>query len=283
MRFSLFFFSGKWPDGRGDHYRLFRDSVRYADEHDFEAVWTPERHFHAFGGLYPNPSVASAAIAAITQRVAIRAGSCVSPLHHPIRIAEEWALVDNLSRGRVGVSFASGWQPDDFVLRPENHAQAKQVMLDDIERVRRLWRGEKLRFPGPKGEVEVRTLPRPVQPELPVWVTSAGNPETFRQAGEIGAFVLTHLLGQTTLLAVGPIATEIAERFERVGLAAHRAILARFRRPAQNRNFCAFQRREISSRASARAILAGSAPKLHGSSAELRLLAHPPRPVPPPH
>ncbi len=195
--FSLFYFASDEGENAADKYRLLLDGSRFADTHGFAAVWTPERHFHAFGGLYPNPSVASAAIAAITQRVAIRAGSCVSPLHHPIRIAEEWALVDNLSQGRVGISFASGWQPDDFVLRPENHAQAKQVMLDDIDRVRRLWRGEKLTFPGPRGDVEVRTLPRPIQPELPVWLTSAGNPETFRLAGEIGANVLTHLLGQT--------------------------------------------------------------------------------------
>ncbi len=195
--FSLFYFASDEGEHAADKYRLLLDGSRFADTHGFAAIWTPERHFHAFGGLYPNPSVASAAIAAITQRVKIRAGSCVSPLHHPIRIAEEWALVDNLSHGRVGISFASGWQPDDFVLRPENHAQAKQVMLDDIDRVRRLWRGEKLTFPGPRGDVEVRTLPRPVQAELPVWVTSAGNPETFRLAGEIGAHVLTHLLGQT--------------------------------------------------------------------------------------
>ena len=57
-------------------------------------------------------------------------------------------------------------------------------MFRGIETVRRLWRGEAVRFPGPdEKEVEVRTLPRPVQAELPVWVTAAGNPETFRRAG----------------------------------------------------------------------------------------------------
>ena len=57
-------------------------------------------------------------------------------------------------------------------------------MFRGIETVRRLWRGETVRFPGPdQKEVEVRTLPRPVQAELPVWVTVAGNPETFRRAG----------------------------------------------------------------------------------------------------
>ena len=147
-------------------------------------MWTPERHFHAFGGLYPNPAVTSAALASITQSIGLRAGSCVSPLHHPIRIAEEWSVVDNISGGRVGISFASGWQPNDFVLQPEHYADRQDTMFRGIEIVRRLWRGEAVRFPGPdQKEVEVRTLPRPVQAELPVWVTVAGNPETFRRAG----------------------------------------------------------------------------------------------------
>lgn len=61
-----------------------------------------------------------AAVAAVTQKIDVRAGSCVLPLHHPARIAEEWAVVDNLSGGRAGLAFASGWMPEDFVLRPEN-------------------------------------------------------------------------------------------------------------------------------------------------------------------
>ena len=95
-------------------------AARVADAHGFNAVWTPERHFHAFGGPYPNPSVTGAAIAAVTHKVEIRAGSCVVPLHHPARVAEEWSVIDNLSNGRVGISFASGWMPEDFLLRPEN-------------------------------------------------------------------------------------------------------------------------------------------------------------------
>ena len=195
--FSLFYFSADEQEQGRDKYRLLLEGARFADAHGFEAVWTPERHFHAFGGLYPNPSVTSAALAAITTRVAIRAGSCVMPLHHPARVAEEWSVVDNLSNGRVGISFAAGWQPNDFVFRPENYADAKKTMFRDIELVQRLWRGETVPFAGPRGEVEVRTLPRPIQPELPVWITTAGNPETFEQAGRFGGHVLTHLLGQS--------------------------------------------------------------------------------------
>jgi natural product biosynthesis luciferase-like monooxygenase protein len=196
--FSLFYFASDEGESAANKYALLLEGARFADQHGFAAVWTPERHFGAFGGLYPNPAVTSAALASVTRSIALRAGSCVSPLHNPIRIAEEWAVVDNISGGRVGISFASGWQPNDFVLRPEQYADRHDAMFRSIETVRRLWRGETLRFPGPDHkEVEVRTLPRPVQAELPVWVTVAGNPETFRRAGAGGFRVLTHLLGQT--------------------------------------------------------------------------------------
>jgi len=196
--FSLFYFSSDESAQGGDRYRLLMEGARFADTHGFAAVWTPERHFHAFGGLYPNPMITSAAVAACTQRVKIRAGSCVLPLHHPVQVTEDWSLVDNLSNGRVGVSFAAGWQPNDFVLAPGNFAQRKQLMLDGIDTVRRLWAGDAMEFPGHDGKpVTVRTLPRPVQRELPIWLTAASNPETFQQAGEKGCHVLTHLLGQT--------------------------------------------------------------------------------------
>ena len=186
-------------DSRGaGKYELMLETAKFGDANGFSSIWTPERHFHAFGGPFPNPAVTSAAIAAITERIDIRAGSCVLPLHHPIRVAEDWAVVDNLSGGRVGVAMASGWQADDFVIRPESYADVKTRMFDDIETVRKLWRGEAVEFMNPKGQsVATTVLPRPVQDELPVWVTTAGNVETYKQAGACGANVLTHLLGQS--------------------------------------------------------------------------------------
>ncbi|MEO1334560.1 MAG: MupA/Atu3671 family FMN-dependent luciferase-like monooxygenase, partial [Myxococcota bacterium] len=206
MDFGLFMWGNDDAEGR-DKYKLMLEGAKFFDEHGFSSVWTPERHFHAFGGPYPNPSVTGAAIAAITKNISVRSGSCVSPLHHPVRIAEEWAVVDNLTNGRVALSFASGWQPNDFVLRPENFKNAKQVMVEQIEVVRKLWRGEAVEFENPMGQmVPIRSLPRPVQKELPIWVTTAGNPETYRVAGRTGANVLTHLLGQD----VSEVAEKIA-------------------------------------------------------------------------
>lgn len=84
MAMSLFYFAADEAERAHDKYRLLLEGARFADRHGFAAVWTPERHLHAFGGLYPNPSVVSAAVAAITTRIAIRAGSVVMPLHMPI-------------------------------------------------------------------------------------------------------------------------------------------------------------------------------------------------------
>lgn len=177
--FSLFFFSDGGAKSPAESYGLLLESARFADRHGFAAVWTPERHFQDFGGLYPNPSILGGALAAATGRLGIRAGSVVLPLHEPLRVAQEWAVVDRLSNGRAAISFAPGWHPTDFALRPESYAGRRELMFRGIEEVRRLWRGE------------LPLAPRPVQPELPVWVTCSTNPATWARAGEIGAHVLT--------------------------------------------------------------------------------------------
>jgi natural product biosynthesis luciferase-like monooxygenase protein len=198
MDFGIMFFSSAGREGRaGNVYGLLLDAARFADERGFTCVWTPERHFHEFGGPFANPSVTSAALAVTTRNLQIRAGSLISPLHNPVRIAEEWAMVDNLSGGRVAVSFGSGWNANDFFFFPERYATRQATMYEQIEAVRKLWRGEPLTFENSFGkEVSVSIYPKPVQPELPVWVTSSGNAETFASAGAVGANVLTHLIGQ---------------------------------------------------------------------------------------
>jgi natural product biosynthesis luciferase-like monooxygenase protein len=176
-------------------------------------VWTPERHFHSFGGMFPNPSLMGVLLAASTRRIRIRAGSVVLPLHHPIRVAEEWSVVDNLSGGRVDVAFAVGWHPDDFVLAPDAYPDRIALTLDAIEQVRRLWRGEP--FSGPNGvgtPVAVQIQPTPVQPELPVWITCTSDGERFVQAGLRGYNVLTALISQTPAQLVARIADYRAAR-----------------------------------------------------------------------
>ena len=86
IQFSLYFFGVYGSQYNRSKYRLLFESARYADTHGFSALWLPERHFHEFGGLSPNPSVLCAALSRITQHIHLRAGSVVLPLHHPIRV-----------------------------------------------------------------------------------------------------------------------------------------------------------------------------------------------------
>jgi natural product biosynthesis luciferase-like monooxygenase protein len=196
--FSLLFFSNDDTDISQDKYRLVTEAAKFADQHGFKAVWVPERHFHPFGGIYPNPSVLCAALATLTCHVRLRAGSVVLPLQHPIRVAEAWSMVDNLSGGRVDISFASGWNPNDFVTSPDTFAKNKEVLKERIEEVRKLWRGESIVLPNGLGQkTNIRIYPQPVQPELPAWMTAAGNPSTFRDAGRSGLNVLTMLFSSS--------------------------------------------------------------------------------------
>ncbi|MGA3026005.1 MAG: type I polyketide synthase [Bryobacteraceae bacterium] len=197
MKFGLMFFAASEDALAGDKYRLVVESARFGDRHGFSSVWVPERHFTQYGSLYPNPAVLHASLAMVTERISLRAGSVVAPLHHPLRIAEEWSMVDNLSGGRVGISFAPGWNPEDFAFFPERYSNRYEHLASTIATLRRLWRGESVVAQDGLGrETTVRAYPTPVQRELPVWITAASKAESYVRAGELGAHVLTHLLDQ---------------------------------------------------------------------------------------
>src|SRR5437764_14890246 len=110
------------------------------------------------------------------------------------------------------------WNVNDFVFAPQNYAGRKKTLAQQIEVVRKLWRGETQTFPGVDGnQTSVNILPRPVQAELPVWLSAFGSVETFQLAGSIGAGILTHLVGQT----VEDLANKIAAYGERLRTHAH--------------------------------------------------------------
>ncbi|MDY0812025.1 MupA/Atu3671 family FMN-dependent luciferase-like monooxygenase [Kitasatospora purpeofusca] len=230
---GLYFFSALQDDAADDAagYRLLLDAARAADDAGLDFLWLPERHFTPFGGAHPNPSVVAAAVAVATRRIRIRAGSVVLPLHDPLRVAEEWAVVDNLSGGRVEIASAAGWNPRDFVLSPQAYQDRAALADENLRTVRELWAGGEVLRTGPLGErYAVRSYPRPVQAVLPHWVTAAGSPETFEYAGRIGAGVLTGYGAFTTAQLTERIARYRAAFAEhhggtgRVSVMAHAAI-----------------------------------------------------------
>lgn len=215
MRYSLMFFASDGAESREGVYSFLIDACKLADQAGLEAVWFPERHFHRFGGLFPNPAVIGAAIAVVTNQLRIRAGSIIIPLNDPLRVAEEWAVVDNLSGGRVDLGFGQGWNPNDFVLMPDDFEKRHSQLHAGIQAVTSLWNGYSLtRRNGIGADVEVQTFPRPIQDSFCPWLTCSGSPERFEEAGNMGANVLTALLFQDI--------SELAEKISRYRQARRR-------------------------------------------------------------
>lgn len=197
MSFSILFFSDTRMDlSSGEKYGFLRDLTLFADREGFEAIYLPERHFQPFGALFPNSAVLAAYLIPQTQRIRIRTAGISLPLHHPTEVVEAWAMNDVLSGGRVDLGFGSGWARADFILAPDNYERRRDVMAERIDIVRRLWRGDSVKFRGPGGEeVGVNVYPRPVQKDLRVWMLVAQNPESFEYAGHHGFNVFTMLYG----------------------------------------------------------------------------------------
>ncbi|MFF3322771.1 MupA/Atu3671 family FMN-dependent luciferase-like monooxygenase [Streptomyces sp. NPDC002889] len=217
--FGLYFF-GDYPEdtpspGSGaagkrgpvdDKYGHLIETARFADTRGFSTVWLPERHFHSFGGLFPNPAVLASALARETSRIRLNAGSVVLPLHDPVRVAEEWAMADNLSGGRVGIGCATGWHAGDFVLHPDRFERRKEIAFEQLEEVRRLWRGEPLRRRTGEGrETDVRIRPRPVQDMPPMYLATSGRRASYAEAARRDLGVVTNLMNQS----VGELAENV--------------------------------------------------------------------------
>ncbi|MEV0232206.1 MupA/Atu3671 family FMN-dependent luciferase-like monooxygenase [Nonomuraea sp. NPDC050786] len=196
MKLSVFFFSSADRGAAPDRYSFILETAVLAEDLGFEAIWMPERHFHSFGGLFPSPAVLAAALATRTNRIGLRAGSVVMPLHHVARVAEEWAMVDALSNGRAGLSLATGWNRGDFVLGQVGYEQRREHTFATVDTLRALWRGEELAL-SPDGELPpVRTYPAPMGRDIPLWLTAMSGPATFEEAARRGCRVLTAYLQQ---------------------------------------------------------------------------------------
>ncbi|AMA72207.1 MULTISPECIES: MupA/Atu3671 family FMN-dependent luciferase-like monooxygenase [Aneurinibacillus] len=188
MKFSVSFFSNindSVAQNMQNHYEFLFKVIQFAEEHDWYGVWFPERHYHTFGGLFPSPSVFAAAVARETKKLRIQVGSVILPLHSPIRIAEEWAMVDQLSKGRVSVSFASGWNPNDFIENPENFDNRKELMWEGMKRIENLWNDR---------EKDITIFPKTYQKRIPIYVTVASSKKTCYEAGKRGYHLLTHFI-----------------------------------------------------------------------------------------
>lgn len=195
MKLGISFFGSHPGVSLQSAYQTILEATRRADQYGFTGVWFPERHFDELGAWSPNPSILASAVSQTTSQIKLRAGSVVLPLHHSVRVAEEWAVIDQLSKGRAELGLATGWHAHDFIFQPDAYVDRRQIMETRAREIQQLWSGESVSYVGGGGEpVEIRLFPQPIQKELNLWFAAVSNPETFAMAARMNAGVLTNLL-----------------------------------------------------------------------------------------
>src|SRR6185437_4385339 len=152
-------------------YRETLDQAVHAEELGFDSIWLSEHHFTDEGYLPCLPAVLGT-LAARTSRVRLGTAVLLAPLHHPLRLAEDLAVVDQLSGGRLDVGIAPGYKPDEFAVLGVPKAERGARTNETVEILRLAWAGERFSYAGKHFTFDdVIVAPPPVQPGgPPIWV-----------------------------------------------------------------------------------------------------------------
>ncbi len=150
-----------------------------AEQWGYESFWLPENHFGE--GAIPEPMMLLSAVAGATRTIRLGTTSYLLPLRHPLQAAEQVAVLDQLSNGRVILGVGRGYQPALFDAFNVVRAEKREIFADSLATMRRAWSGEAI-----GGDANVSLWPRPVQtPHPPIWVAAFG-PKALNQAGTLG-------------------------------------------------------------------------------------------------
>jgi alkanesulfonate monooxygenase SsuD/methylene tetrahydromethanopterin reductase-like flavin-dependent oxidoreductase (luciferase family) len=134
----------------------------------------------------PSPLLAATAIARATKRARLGTAIALAPFYHPVRFAEDWAILDILSNGRIEPGLGLGYGPDEFAAYGVALKGRGDRVTEMLQIMRRLWDGETVTFHGEYFDLErACIMPRPVQQHVPIWVGGA-NRAALRRAATIG-------------------------------------------------------------------------------------------------
>jgi natural product biosynthesis luciferase-like monooxygenase protein len=191
MRFGVHYLPTYMPEYDGpvaDYYRHVFEQVALAESLGYDDIWITEHHFHEFGGIVPDPAAFLSSLAVRTSRIHLGIAIVVLPLHNPIRTAEAYAMVDNLSGGRLEFGVARGSAPREFQQSGVSYEESGRRLKEAMEVVQQAWTQERLDFQGDLFQFSgQRVLPRPAQkPHPPVWVAASRSDDTYRWAGSKG-------------------------------------------------------------------------------------------------
>jgi alkanesulfonate monooxygenase SsuD/methylene tetrahydromethanopterin reductase-like flavin-dependent oxidoreductase (luciferase family) len=232
MKFGTFFFFQAAPGHRhADIIHRELEQVEWTEELGFDEVWFTEHHFIDYG-LSVDPSSLAAAAASRTRRVRIGLAAAILPFHHPLRLAEQTALVDIISNGRLDVGVGRGNRPAEFAGYRVPQIENRERFDETVEILRLAWTQERFSFHGRFFDFDdVRVIPKPLQqPHPPIYqvcVSKDGIENTALRGWPMLNSVLTGPVDQlianrdtylTTLEKTGRSASEIAALLGRWGV-----------------------------------------------------------------
>jgi alkanesulfonate monooxygenase SsuD/methylene tetrahydromethanopterin reductase-like flavin-dependent oxidoreductase (luciferase family) len=174
------------PGSAPDLYAAALEMAAWAEEHGAAAVVCSEHHASADGYL-PAPLLLASAIAARTARIPIQVAALLVPLHDPIELAEQMAVLDLISRGRVSYVCAVGYRPEEYAMFGRDMKRRGRRMEESLAVLRRAWTGEPFAYEGRP----VCVTPRPVTPGGPLLLMGGNSEAVARRAARLGMGMLT--------------------------------------------------------------------------------------------
>ncbi|MGH2784058.1 MAG: LLM class flavin-dependent oxidoreductase [Actinomycetota bacterium] len=187
MKFGLGQFTLQIPPwDKRDHAQLYADTLELAalaERSGFDSFWLAEHH-GASDGYIPALLTFLSAVAASTERLEVGTGVLLAPLHNPIRVAEDAAVLDNISGGRLNLGLGLGWVPEEYRMFGVPMKQRGRRIEEFVEVLRRAWTGEPFTFEGKVFSYEdILVRPMPKRP-IPIWL-GGGTPPALERAARI--------------------------------------------------------------------------------------------------
>lgn len=172
---------------RPDLYRTAIEMAAYGDRHGFNEFSISEHH-GADDGYLPSPLVLAGGFAAVTKQMTIMLSAIVVPLHDPLRLAEDLAVLDQMSNGRALLVAAGGYVESEYAMFDKDMSRRGAAVAEIIQTLRKAWTGEPFEYAGRT----VRVTPKPVQPTIPIWM-GGSVPAAAKRAGKYADGFQTHL------------------------------------------------------------------------------------------
>lgn len=203
LRIGIGLFSGQVPSGSdrtfAQEYRETLELVRLAEALGFDSAWVSEHHGSSDGYL-PSLLPMLAAFAAVTERILLGTGIVLTPFHDPLRLAEDAAVVDQLSGGRLVLGLGVGWREEEFRMFGVPVAERAQRTVETIEILRRAWTGRRFSFHGHTFEYDrIKVTPPSAQPGGPPIFVGGYAETAVRRAGRLADGYITDDVGMDEL------------------------------------------------------------------------------------